>query len=45
MEDDKICEVGNFLKIHFRFFWLSNSNPNLVRSKNKKKIFIILYIS
>jgi hypothetical protein len=41
MEDEKICEVGNFLQFHFEHYWLNNSNPNLVQSKNRNKITTI----
>jgi hypothetical protein len=43
MEDDKICEVGNFLNFHLRHFLLTNSNPNLVQSKNRNKLNYIVY--
>jgi len=42
MEDDKTREAGHFKKIHFKYFLLTNSNPNLVQSK-KKMFYYIAY--
>jgi hypothetical protein len=44
MEDDKICEVSCFLIFISKKNWLTNSNPNLVQSKNKNKLYYIVYI-
>jgi len=43
MEDDKICEVGIFFNLNFKHFWLINLNPNLVQSKNLKKLYYTTY--
>ncbi len=41
MEDDKICEVGQFFIPNI--FWLTNSNPNLVQFKNRNRFYYIAY--
>jgi hypothetical protein len=43
MEDDKKCEVGNFLKFHSNNFWLINSKQNLIQIFFKES-FSILHI-
>jgi hypothetical protein len=39
MGDDKISEVVQFLNFHFKHFWSTNLNPNLVESKNIDKLY------
>jgi hypothetical protein len=43
MEDDTICEVGLIKIFISNIFWLINSNPNLVQSKNKNMLYDIAY--
>jgi hypothetical protein len=43
MEDNKICEMGRLKKFHFKFFWLINSNQNLVQFKKINGLYSIAY--
>jgi hypothetical protein len=44
MENDKICDVSHFNFFYkSNIFWLTNSNPNLVKSKNKNMFYYITY--
>ncbi len=44
MENVKICDVGHFKIFHkSNIFWLTNSNLNLVKSKNNNMFYYITY--